>query len=153
MTSDANKYLLFFDVKFTLIEKYIYKLIKEQGGCSDKEIAEILTLHPQEVAYVIQGALLDQCIQGDASRRTIADDFTELEYAVRSKHEGEHELGKKKLLTLDNKLCVEKSNDYTEKQYTQVPKELQAAKAKKYFLIAKAKSSSSPLAHENNELA
>ena len=74
----SEDYLLVWDLKFTLLEKYIFKIIERStdGGCSDEEISAALTLRCDEIQYVIRDELLSQFIQGDHSRRTIADDFT-----------------------------------------------------------------------------
>ena len=129
----SEDYLLVWDLKFTLLEKYIFKIIERStdGGCSDEEISAALTLRCDEIQYVIRDELLRRFIQGDHSRRTIADDFTGMEYAI-VKNDAE---SGRNLLTKAFEQELNSSAKYTEIKNGYAPDSLKKCNAKKYYLV------------------
>ena len=62
--------------EFTVLEDFILRVIESKSGCSDKEIARVLCLDEEDVAAVLDGNDALDGVQGDASRRTLADSFS-----------------------------------------------------------------------------
>lgn len=65
--------LLFRWAEFTVLEDFILRVIESKGGCSDKEIANVLCLAAEDVTITIDGSKAFVNVQGDKSRRTLAD--------------------------------------------------------------------------------
>ena len=62
--------------EFTVLEDFILRVIESKSGCSDKEIARVLCLDEEDVAVVLDDNDALDGVQGDASRRTLADSFS-----------------------------------------------------------------------------
>lgn len=73
--SVKEKYILIWDIKLTLLEKYILKVIKQKAGCTDEEIAAVLCIETKEISQIIDDEGLRDHVQGDASRRTLVNGF------------------------------------------------------------------------------
>ena len=144
MSQNKEQYFLVFDIQYTLLEKYIYQTIKKSpdGGFSDKKIAKILILKPEEVKYIIEDELLSQFIQGDSSRRTISKDFTELEWNIvekskdnKKKNEFNEISPKPQILTKEKKEALRDTRKYKKIENKQIPDNLKKFKAKEYYQV------------------
>ena len=134
-------YLLVWRIQFTLLEKYILKVLEEKGPCSDEEIANSLSMTAAEVSFIIQdeGLAKNERVQGDQSRRTLKSNFTKKEY---KKYKEYIEVEKNKDEKEYTKQCC---NDFEEKHieefkcsqisYKNAPKYLQKLKADTYYTI------------------
>ena len=130
-----QEYFLVWDIQYTLLEKYIYRVIKNspEQACSDEEIAKKLFLTPANVEYIINDDCLKKFIQGDESRRSIASDFTELECGTVEINSEDDP--KKGLLSDKTREGLQDDKLYTKIDYKKVPKQLQKFKAKEYYLM------------------
>lgn len=120
---EKEEYILLRKIKFTVLEDFIIKIVKENNGCNDDTIAEILCLTKDNVADVINDEGIKEFIQGDQSRRTLISDFT----------------GMKKYLndTIKWQYCDKKSLELIKKleeiKHTEIPKKYKKLKASNYY--------------------
>ena len=144
----SKEYLLVWNIRYTLLEKYIHRVIEQspERACSDEEIAKMLCLTPADVKCIIDDDLLKEIIQGDESRRTIASDFTNLEYGVlaldnevgsKKEKKDDESYSKKSLLSLETKESLNDEALYEKIDHREIPKSLNKYKAKEYYLIKK----------------
>ena len=134
-TEQEESYLLVWNIEFTLLEKYIVKILEKKSNCSDEQISQILGIEPKDVGPIVSDCGLRPYVQGDSSRRTLIDDFTKMECAEVKKND------KGSIIGLESRSYFEKGmlNEYdcTEISYKDVPKELAKTKAHKYYRINK----------------
>ena len=78
-----EKYILVRVVQFTLFEKFILKMLEKEPR-ADSDIAAALCLAEADVADIIEGDFLQEqnIVQGDSSRRSVAEDFSKREWLV-----------------------------------------------------------------------
>ena len=62
--------------KFTVLEDFVLKVIERGLGNSDEEIARVLCLETKDIAVIVEDNILKDEIEGDASHRSLPDNFT-----------------------------------------------------------------------------
>lgn len=85
--SNDKQIICVLDMKFTILEEFILKVIQEKNGCSDKDIVEALCLKKKDIIYILTNDNLKKYVEGDDSRRTIISDFTKKEFLCWSNEE------------------------------------------------------------------
>ncbi|SMN00154.1 hypothetical protein SPONN_1324 [uncultured Candidatus Thioglobus sp.] len=131
---DTKQYVLIWDMKFSVLEKFILKVIEKNQGCSDNDIAEILCLTSGDVSDITSDDGLKSCIQGDKSRRTLISNFTKKEFSIFDES--------KESQSLDNKkYCTKKHLDFlpnlTSISINSLTDELKKYKAGSYYELNK----------------
>ena len=132
---EASSYLLVWQMRFTLLEEYIIKILEKAGAYADDEIANILGIDPEDVDYIVGGDGLEDYVQGDNARRTLKQGFTKREYAIAKRGDKEKYFVPGVREYYEEALLAE--YNYKEISFEEVPKELADAKAEKYYIINK----------------
>ena len=64
------------DKQFTVLEDFVLRVLEQGLGKSDEEIAQILCLEAADIDSIIASDALKTEVEGDASRRSLPDNFT-----------------------------------------------------------------------------
>lgn len=134
-TEQEQHFLLVWHLEFTLLEKYIVKILEKMHHCSDEQISEILGIGPQDVRFIVNDEGLNQYVQGDHSRRTLMSDFTKKEFAEVTINDKDNIIGLYKREYFRNETLDE--YHWTDILHKEVPKKLAKEKAHKYYRINK----------------
>ncbi|SMN00787.1 hypothetical protein SPONL_1554 [uncultured Candidatus Thioglobus sp.] len=131
---ETKQYVLIWDMQFSVLEKFILKVIEKNQNCSDNDIAEILCLTSEDIAHIISDDGLKNCIQGDKSRRTLISNFTKKEFSIVD--------GSKEPQSFDNKkYCTKKHLDFlpnlTSISINSLSEKLKKHKAGSYYELNK----------------
>ncbi len=130
-----KKYILIRNIKFTLLEDFILRVLEEKQGCSDKEIANTLCMQPDEIEIIIDDDGLKGLVQGDFSRRTLKEGFTREQFNfVTQKDNKLREYEQERTDCHEDRLVLfYRGYSSLELHGPQIPKDLKKLKARKYY--------------------
>ena len=143
-------YLLVSSIKFTLLEKYIIKILEEKHACSDEEIADVLCLSSEEVEHIVEyiGTEGKCYVEGDSSRRTLRPHFTKMEYVIYGKDNGKYNKSGDPEYYEDSVLD---EYDCREREITgnDIPGELRNKGARKVYIVGNEQNDAADDAHRS----